>query len=66
MRIIPYEEQYRDDMIFMVLSAKDALGRVPRLNEDLLDVKKHYLQGGTGSTRSPESPVYIGYTSSPR
>ena len=48
MRIIPYEEQYRDDMIFMVLSAKDALGRVPRLNEDLLDVKKHYLQAGTG------------------
>ena len=48
MRIIPYEEQYRDDMIFMVLSAKDALGRIPRLNEDLLDVKKHYLQAGTG------------------
>ncbi len=48
MRIIPYEEHYRDDMIFMVLSAKDALGRVPHLNEDLLDVKKHYLDAGTG------------------
>ncbi|MBR3473719.1 MAG: GNAT family N-acetyltransferase [Oscillospiraceae bacterium] len=48
MRIIPYEEQYRDDMIFMVLSAKDALGRIPHLNEDLLDVKKRYWEAGTG------------------
>lgn len=48
MKIIPYEERYRDDMIFMVLSAKDALGRVPRLNEDLLDVRKNYLEAGTG------------------
>jgi hypothetical protein len=30
--IIPFEEKYRDDMIFMVLQAKDALGRVPGLN----------------------------------
>ena len=29
MRIIPFEEKYRDDMIFMVLEAKNALGRVP-------------------------------------
>ena len=43
MKIIPYEKQYRDDMIFMVLEAKNALGRVPRLNEDLLDVDRHYL-----------------------
>ena len=45
-RIIPYEESYRDDMIFMVLSAKDALGRVPRLNPDLLTVKGSYLDRG--------------------
>lgn len=44
--IIPYREKYRDDMIFMVLEAKDALGRIPKLNEDLLDVKKHYLDTG--------------------
>lgn len=44
--IIPYAEKYRDDMIFMVLQAKDALGRVPRLNEDLLDVQKNYLDTG--------------------
>ncbi len=44
--IIPYDAKYRDDMIFMVLEAKDALGRVPRLNEDLLDVQKNYLDTG--------------------
>lgn len=45
-RIIPYNGKYRDDMIFMVLEAKDALGRGPRLNEDLLDIQKNYLDGG--------------------
>ena len=44
--IQPYEERYRDDMIFMVLQAKDALGRVPRLNEDLLDVRANYIDPG--------------------
>lgn len=44
--IIPYREKYRDDMIFMVLEAKDALGRVPRLNEELLDVGKNYQDAG--------------------
>ena len=44
--IIPYDEKYRDDMIFMVMEAKDALGRVPRLNEDLLDVQKNYIDTG--------------------
>ena len=46
MRIIPFESQYRDDMIFMVLEAKNALGRVPKLNEDLLDVPGNYLEKG--------------------
>lgn len=46
--VIPYEEKYRDDMIFVVLSAKDALGRVPRLNPDLLDVRGAYLDKGDG------------------
>lgn len=45
-RIIPYESLYRDDMIFMVLQAKDALGRVPALNTDLLDIESHYLAKG--------------------
>lgn len=46
MKIIAYEDKYRDDMIFMVLEAKNALGRVPRLNEDLLDVRGNYLARG--------------------
>ena len=46
MRRTPCDEQYRDDMIFVVLSAKDALGRVPRLNPDLLDVRKSYIEKG--------------------
>lgn len=44
--IIPFEKKYRDDMIFMVLQAKDALGRVPGLNEDLLDIQKNYIDPG--------------------
>ena len=46
MKIIPYEDQYRDDLIFMILQAKDALGRVPRLNADLLDIQANYLDCG--------------------
>ncbi len=46
MQIIPYEEKYRDDMIFMVLEAKNALGRIPRLNHDLLNIKENYFDKG--------------------
>lgn len=46
MRIIPFEKRYRDDMIFMVLEAKNALGRIPTLNEDLLDIQANYLDRG--------------------
>lgn len=46
MRIIPFEDSYRDDMIFMVLEAKNALGRIPKLNEDLLDICGNYLDRG--------------------
>lgn len=42
-----YEEKYRDDLIFMVLSAKDALGRKPTINPDLLDIKANYFDKGT-------------------
>ena len=42
MKIIPYQDKYRDDLIFMILEAKNALGKVPGLNEDLLDIKKNY------------------------
>ena len=46
MKIIKYVDKYRDDMIYMVLNAKNALGRVPRLNEDLLDIKENYFDKG--------------------
>lgn len=46
MRIIIFEEKYRDDMIYMVLNAKNAIGRIPRLNEDLLDIKANYFDKG--------------------
>ena len=46
MKIIEFENKYRDDMIFMILEAKNALGRVPGLNPDLLDIKKNYFDKG--------------------
>lgn len=46
MEIKLYEDRYRDDMIFMVLQTKDALGRIPSINEDLLDIKKNYFDRG--------------------
>ena len=41
-----YEEKYRDDLIFIVLQAKDALGRKPTINPDLLDIQRNYLDRG--------------------
>ncbi|MBZ9689875.1 GNAT family N-acetyltransferase [Clostridium estertheticum] len=46
MLIIKYNNKYRDDMIYMVLEAKNALGRIPRLNEDLLDIDTYYISKG--------------------
>lgn len=46
MEIKVFEDRYRDDMIFMVLQAKDALGKVPTINPDLLDVRSAYLDAG--------------------
>lgn len=46
MKIIKYEKRYRDDLIFMVLEAKNALGRVPTLNDDLLDLDGFYFNKG--------------------
>ena len=46
MKIILYEEKYRDDLIFMILQAKDALGRKPSINGDLLDIKSNYFDRG--------------------
>lgn len=46
MKIIRFEEKYRDDLIFMILEAKNALGRVPGLNEDLLNIRANYFDRG--------------------
>ena len=46
MQIKPFENRYRDDLIFMVLEAKDALGRIPHLNEDLLNIERNYIEKG--------------------
>lgn len=46
MKIIKFENKYRDDMIFMILEAKNALGRVPGLNSDLLDIQSNYFDKG--------------------
>lgn len=45
-KIIPFENKYRDDLIFMILEAKNALGRVPGLNPDLLDIQANYFDKG--------------------
>ena len=46
MRIIAYEDKYRDDLIFMALEAKNALNRIPTLNSDLLNINEYYLDCG--------------------
>ncbi len=46
MRIIRFDSKYRDDMIYMVLEAKNSLGRIPGLNEDLLNIKGSYFDKG--------------------
>ena len=46
MEIKLYDGSYRDDLIFMVLLAKDALGRKPSLNEDLLAIQECYFDRG--------------------
>lgn len=46
MEIISYKREYRDDAIFCILSGKDALGSIPSINEDLLDIDKYYIQRG--------------------
>ena len=46
MKIVEFDESYRDDMIFVVLQAKDALGRKPSINPDLYDVKGNYVDKG--------------------
>jgi len=42
-KIIPFQSEYRDDVIFCLLLAKNAIQHIPRLSEDLLDIQKNYF-----------------------
>jgi len=51
--IVEYSEQYRDDMLFCYLSAKDVIGkhapeayRIPSLKDDMLNINAHYFDKG--------------------
>ena len=44
--IIPFQDKHRDDMLFCLLSAKDAIGGRLSINEDLFDIKENYLAKG--------------------
>ena len=46
MNLVLFDAKYRDDLIFMILEAKNALGKVPRLNDDLLDIEHNYFSNG--------------------
>lgn len=45
-KVIVYEDKYRDDLIYMVLDAKNALGKVPSINPDLLNIQSVYFDKG--------------------
>ena len=44
--VIPFQDKYRDDMLYCQLSAREAIGRGPRINEDLFDIQGNYLAKG--------------------
>lgn len=46
MKVIEYKSKYRDDLIFMVLDAKDKLGKIPSINPDLLTIEESYINKG--------------------
>ena len=45
-KIIPFQQEYRDDTIFCLLLAKDAVGRLPEITEDFLDIQGRYFDKG--------------------
>ncbi len=46
MKIIVYDDFYRDEMISMVMAARKALGLDPSVRKDRCDVKANYLDKG--------------------
>ena len=45
-KVVPFGVQHRDEMIYMILRAKEAVGHPPKINEDLLDINKYYFDRG--------------------
>lgn len=45
-RLVDYEDKYRDDLILMIIEAKGAFGNNSRLNEDFLDINRYYINKG--------------------
>ena len=45
-KIIPFQNEYRDDTIFCLLLAKDAIQYVPHFSDDLLDIQSNYFDKG--------------------
>ncbi len=46
MKILPYDDRYKEKMIAMVSEARTALGLPPEVRADLYDVKTNYLDKG--------------------
>ena len=46
MRIIPYDERYKEQMLTMIKEARLALGLSPDIRDDLYDIKSNYLDKG--------------------
>lgn len=46
MRIIPYDDLYKEQLIAMVLEARIALGLTPSVRADMYDIKANYLDKG--------------------
>jgi len=45
-KIIKYSQEYRDDMWFCFLYARDAAGMAVRLRDDLFDIQSNYFDKG--------------------
>lgn len=46
MKIIEFDPKYKEDMIDMYLSAKEAISSVPQVREDLLNIETSYFARG--------------------
>jgi ADP-ribose pyrophosphatase YjhB (NUDIX family)/GNAT superfamily N-acetyltransferase len=45
-RLVEYDNKFKDDLILMIIEAKSVLGNNSRLNKDLLDINTNYINNG--------------------